>query len=169
MVAVLAELEPRPLSRRSPRRGLLAAVDDYVAGPRVVPAIVMPTALPTAPAVRPLPRPATIRPVPRPAAERTVTPTMAQVFLWRRIAVIAFALAGLLAAAWAWSVLGGASLVVSEHRAATVTYTVRPGDSYWSIAQQVAPNEDPRAVAANLERARSGAPLVPGQTLVWSR
>ena len=166
MVAVLAELESRPLSRttlRSRRRGILAAVDEYVAGPRVVPALAEPA---TAPVVRPLPRPATIRPAVRPAPAAA---GMAQVYLWRRIAVGAMALTALLVSGWAVSVLGGVSLVTSGHRSATVSYTVQPGDSYWSVAQRVAPNEDPRDVVADLERARGGAPLLPGQTIVWSR
>ena len=166
MVAVLTELEARPLSRRpdgSRRRGLLAAVDEYVAGPHVVPALATTQATPL---VRPLPRPATVRPAPRPSAAPAA---MAQVYLWRRVAVGALVAVALVLSSWAMSVLGGVSLVTSEHRATPVSYVVQPGDSYWSVAQRVAPNEDPRAVVANLERARGGAPLLPGQTIVWAR
>jgi hypothetical protein len=46
---------------------------------------------------------------------------------------------------------------------------VRPGDSLWSIAQRVAPGEDPRPVVDEVERARGDAPLVPGETILWPR
>ncbi len=52
---------------------------------------------------------------------------------------------------------------VAEHR-----YVVRAGDTLWSIATRVAPQEDPRAVVDSIETANGvdGASLVPGQSLV---
>jgi len=46
-------------------------------------------------------------------------------------------------------------------------YVVRPGDSLWSIATTVAPEQDPRGVVLELERANPGSVerLVPGQVL----
>lgn len=45
---------------------------------------------------------------------------------------------------------------------------VRPGDTLWSIAQRVAPSEDPRAVVDELIASNRVDPgwLVPGQRLV---
>ena len=48
------------------------------------------------------------------------------------------------------------------------TITVRPGDSLWSIAQRLAPGEDPRPIVDELEQARHGAPLQPGEKIEWS-
>lgn len=90
-------------------------------------------------------------------------------YLWRRIAVAALAVLALAAGWGLFSALGGASLVASERRSTTVTYTVRSGDSLWSVARYVAPSEDPRRVVADLERTRGGAPLLPGETVIWTR
>ncbi|MFZ4516088.1 MAG: hypothetical protein ACOYN3_07230 [Acidimicrobiia bacterium] len=91
------------------------------------------------------------------------------VYVRRRIAVAGIAIVIALFGWGLFSVLGGASLVASEHRPTTVTYLVRSGDSLWSVARHVAPNDDPRRVVADLERARGGAPLLPGETILWTR
>ena len=64
--------------------------------------------------------------------------------------------------------LGGAPLATSERRP-PLTYVVRPGDSLWTIAGRVAPNSDPRGVVDDLNAARHGAPLVPGETITWQQ
>lgn len=46
---------------------------------------------------------------------------------------------------------------------------VQPGDSLWSIATRLAPGDDPRPVVDALSKARGGAPLVPGERIVWAR
>lgn len=53
-------------------------------------------------------------------------------------------------------------------RVGRVTYVVRPGDTLWSIAEQLAPGEDPRPLVDALARANAVPPgaLVPGQVLV---
>jgi LysM repeat protein len=45
--------------------------------------------------------------------------------------------------------------------------TVRAGDTLWSIATRLAPQRDPRAEVADLQRINSlrGGALVPGQVL----
>ena len=48
------------------------------------------------------------------------------------------------------------------------TITVRPGDSLWSIAQRLVPGEDPRPVVDELDQARHGALLQPGEKIEWS-
>jgi hypothetical protein len=44
---------------------------------------------------------------------------------------------------------------------------VQPGDSLWSIAERLAPGEDPRPIVDALAEARGGTALVPGETVVW--
>jgi Tfp pilus assembly protein FimV len=95
-----------------------------------------------------------------------------------------------LVAAQAGAALGGSPLAAPERRptvtsaeisgepvsggadttSATVrVVVVRPGDSLWSIAQRLTPGEDPRPVVDEVDRARGGAPLVPGETILWPR
>jgi hypothetical protein len=47
-------------------------------------------------------------------------------------------------------------------------YVVKSGDTLWSIAHQVQPDEDPRYVVKEIEEANhlKSADLVPGQTLL---
>ena len=46
------------------------------------------------------------------------------------------------------------------------THVVQPGETLWAIAQQIAPNRDPRAVVDELVRLNGSAALTPGQRLV---
>jgi Tfp pilus assembly protein FimV len=46
-----------------------------------------------------------------------------------------------------------------------VTYTVRPGDTLWSIAQRADPNGDPRPLVARLAAEDGSDQVVPGQQL----
>jgi LysM repeat protein len=50
---------------------------------------------------------------------------------------------------------------------APATVTVRAGDTLWSVAGRVAPERDPRAEVAELQRVNhlAGVHLEPGQTL----
>jgi Tfp pilus assembly protein FimV len=52
-----------------------------------------------------------------------------------------------------------------EVRPAAV-YVVRPGDTLWDIAMRLAPDRDPRAVTAALERAAGGTTIRAGQRIV---
>jgi hypothetical protein len=73
--------------------------------------------------------------------------------------------------AQAGGALGSSSLAAPERRPAashTIAVVVRPGDSLWSIAARLVPGEDPRPVVDELESARHGAPLRPGETIEWS-
>ena len=83
----------------------------------------------------------------------------------------------LLVAAKAGAALGGSPLAVPERRPAVsvgspsgvaTQYVVQPGDSLWSIAEELEPGDDPRPVVDALADARGDAPLVPGETIVWS-
>lgn len=46
------------------------------------------------------------------------------------------------------------------------TYTVRPGDSLWSIAERVEPSADPRPLVARLAAATGSESVVPGERIV---
>jgi spore germination protein YaaH len=46
------------------------------------------------------------------------------------------------------------------------TYTVRPGDSLWSIAERVDPTGDPRPLVAQLAAETGSETVVPGERIV---
>lgn len=96
---------------------------------------------------------------------RRRVPTRA-VYRRRRVVVAALALGTVALAGRAGMALGGAPLATSERRP-PLTYVVRPGDSLWTIAGHLAPSADPRGVVDDLNAARHGAPLVPGETITW--
>ena len=56
----------------------------------------------------------------------------------------------------------GASGAVAEGEA----YVVQPGDTFWSIAAEVAPGQDPRPVVDRLQDANGGSALRVGDRLV---
>jgi hypothetical protein len=97
---------------------------------------------------------------------------MSRAVYWRRRLVVA--LVGVLLVlvmAQAGAALGSSTLTAPERRPASahvITITVRPGDSLWSIAQRLAPGEDPRPIVDSLEQARHGTPLQPGEKIEWS-
>jgi nucleoid-associated protein YgaU len=47
-----------------------------------------------------------------------------------------------------------------------VTYTVRPGDTLWSIAERADPTADPRPLVARLTAQDGSDQVVPGQRIV---
>lgn len=114
----------------------------------------------------------TIRPRPRPS---TAT------YRRRRAAAVVSALVIVVVAAQAGGALGDSPLAVSGRRPASsadsssasssasdrTQYVVEQGDSLWSIAEELAPGEDPRPVVDALAEARGDAPLIPGETIVW--
>ncbi len=108
----------------------------------------------------------TIRPAPRASATT---------YRRRRVAAAGLALAIVVLAAQAGGALGDSPLAVSERRPASssthspVAYVVEAGDSLWSIAEELAPGEDPRPVVDALSEARDGAPLIPGETIYLPR
>jgi hypothetical protein len=93
----------------------------------------------------------------------------------RRLVALVLALA---LAAGAWS--AGRALVSLTRAGATEPqpihageglqpgqdYVVRPGDTLWSIAEQIAPDSDPRQVVHALEAANGDAALEVGDVLV---
>ncbi len=102
-------------------------------------------------------------------------------FLRRRlvcaVAVVALGLGVVGVTAQAGEALGGGTPAASERDPAVsasrvdggLQVVVRSGDSLWSIAARLAPGEDPRPVVDALSKSRGGAPLVPGERIVWVR
>ena len=97
-------------------------------------------------------------------SERSIAPPLR---LTRRgvvaLALAVAALAVVLLAVAALSAPGGSP----ARGTAAATVTVRPGDTLWAIAGRVAPQADPRAEVAHLQRLNglSGVDLVVGQQL----
>lgn len=97
----------------------------------------------------------------------------------RRLAVLVAAV--VLAAATALAVQGIAGLArvdgtaqpeVVELQPAPVAgqrYVVQPGDTLWSIATEIAPDDDPRAVVDALREANGGPELEVGDELILAR
>ena len=48
-------------------------------------------------------------------------------------------------------------------------YVVQPGDTLWSIATDIAPDDDPRAVVDALREANGGPELEVGDELILAR
>jgi len=84
---------------------------------------------------------------------------------------------GKVAAVLAVALLGGLLLLVAHWSAPSAAMpsraaqagvvTVEPGDTLWSIAEQIAPQRDPRVVVAQLraDNQLTDVSLAPGQTL----
>jgi hypothetical protein len=123
---------------------------------------------------------ATARPRPTTSPRRADATGAARVasrsIYWRRrLVVVAAAVLLVLVMARAGVALGAAAPVASEHHpAATHVATdaasstvVRPGDSLWTVAERLAPGDDPRPVVDALASSRRGVVLTPGETISW--
>lgn len=97
------------------------------------------------------------------------TPSSAPARLTRRGVAVLSAAVAVLAVALVWLAARSAPSTAASAPAITGnSVAVAPGDSLWSIAQRVAPNRDPRAEVALLQRLNhlaGSATLVPGQVL----
>jgi hypothetical protein len=89
-------------------------------------------------------------------------------YVRRRLAAAAMVLAVVLVTAQAGAALGGSTHEAPGRAPAFAQVIVRPGDSLWSVAERLAPGEDPRPVVDALADARRGAPLLPGETIRWA-
>jgi hypothetical protein len=88
-------------------------------------------------------------------------------YVRRRLSVVGLAVGLVLVTAQAGAALGGSS-PDAPGRAPTVASTVvGPGDSLWSVAERLAPGDDPRPVVDALREARHGDPLLVGETVRW--
>ena len=91
----------------------------------------------------------------------------AAVYWRRRVVAVGLALAIFGVGRQAGAALGGSSPATPERHPQVVSYVVQPGDTLWSIAEQVAPNEDPRGVIDALRDSRDSDVLFPGEAITW--
>ena len=99
-------------------------------------------------------------------SEETIAPPMR---LTRRGIAVLTAAAALVSAAIVWIAwLSQPAATGASTVGAPASVTVRPGDTLWSIATRVAPNKDPRAEVAQLQKINhlSGVDLATGQVLL---
>jgi len=112
------------------------------------------------------------RPRTRPTPVRRSLPDRATRVRRRRLAAIALAalltFAGVTVGRVLWSAAVGTT-PAEPIGAAPITgdvYIVQPGDTLWSIAERIAPGEDPRPIVAALEARNGDVDLEPGDRLV---
>ncbi len=122
---------------------------------------------------------ATARPRPTTQSRRAVASGSARVVspttYWRRRAAVALMVVAMLfVMARAGAALGGNTPAAPERHPAqsavtnpSATTVVQPGDSLWTVAERLAPNDDPRPVVDALSEARHGTVLTPGETISW--
>ncbi len=109
------------------------------------------------------PHNATILTLVRPSAGSVAAPLR----LTRRgVVVLILAVAALAVALLSVAALSAPN-AGAGHRQQPATVTVHEGDTLWSIATRVAPDRDPRAEVAQLQRRNhlAGVALTPGQVL----
>lgn len=84
----------------------------------------------------------------------------------RRLALTLIAAA--VASSWAVPAVKALGAGTQPVQVSSTSYVVRQGDTLWSIAERVAPGQDPRPVVDALAAANGVDPgaLVPGQALV---
>jgi Tfp pilus assembly protein FimV len=108
----------------------------------------------------------------RPAPVRRSLPDRATRVRRRRLAAIALValltLAGVSVGRVLWSAAVGSSPPEAIGSAPITgdVYVVQPGDTLWSIAQRIAPGDDPRPIVAALKARNGDVDLTPGERLI---
>lgn len=74
--------------------------------------------------------------------------------------------AGAIMASGVGAIGGGATPSATQH---VVRRVVQQGDTYWSIAQSLVPNADPRPIVYDLRQARGGKELLVGDVIEWAQ
>lgn len=103
-------------------------------------------------------------PTPRVRTMARVTPAT---FRRRRLGVLVGLVAAVIIAGQAGAALGGESLAAPGRAPSVTRYVVQSGDSLWTVAQELAPDRDPREVVNALVNARGNDPLELGEVLRW--
>jgi nucleoid-associated protein YgaU len=103
-----------------------------------------------------------VRPRPRRLPDRATRVRRRRLVVLLAAVVLAFALAG---AAQLVSGVAPANEPPRSEPMSGTEYVVQPGDTLWSIAARLAPDEDPRAVVDALRAANGGADLQVGDRL----
>jgi hypothetical protein len=106
---------------------------------------------------------------PVPARPRGLPPVPAEVYRRRRLAVLAALVVLLSSVVLLGAQIGRAGAELDGPPPAPEVYVVQPGDTLWSIADQVAPGADRRDVVGRLTDAAGGSALVPGQRIELPR
>jgi hypothetical protein len=91
--------------------------------------------------------------------------TTAVVYRRRRLAVLGLALVLVAVLSMALQQLVPGTTTADPRPVARVSVVVEPGDTVWSIATSLAPDDDPRPVVDAIVAANGGSALVPGQRL----
>lgn len=114
--------------------------------------------------------------MPVPTAGRPTAVTFRRRRLAAALVALAIVVPTVSLAAQAGSALGGPSLATPERHPTgsgptdgLTRIVVEPGDTLWSIAEQLVGNGDPRPVVDALIEARGTTVVVPGETVVWPR
>jgi hypothetical protein len=89
------------------------------------------------------------------------------VYRRRRLAAAAVVLGAFMAVLHAGAALGGSTLATPERRPHVASVVVEPGDTLWSVAEELAPGRDPRQVVDAIAAARGTSVIVPGETITW--
>ena len=89
----------------------------------------------------------------------------AGVYRRRRLVAVAVVL-GLVLGLAVFGRQAGANRPAEQVAAEAVTVTVQPGDTLWSIARSLAPDDDPRPLTDALVELAGGTSLQPGQRIV---
>jgi Tfp pilus assembly protein FimV len=101
-----------------------------------------------------------------PAASRPLPPS---VYRCRRLVFLALAILVASVAILLAGRVGHADAELEGPPPAPEVYVVRPGDTLWTIAAEVAPDVDRRDAVAQLTEAAGGDQLVPGQRIELPR
>jgi hypothetical protein len=108
-------------------------------------------------------------PDPPPRVRRTAPRVSPTTFRRRRIGALVGLAAVVFVAGRAGAALGSESLAAPERGPSVTRYVVHSGDTLWSAARHLAPDEDPREIVQALTESRGDGPLMPGEVLRWQR
>jgi LysM repeat protein len=90
----------------------------------------------------------------------------AAVYARRRLVVLAMAALLVAAIAFALTARGGTPAVGEGEPISATVHVVQPGETMWSIASELDPNGDPRALVDRLAELNGGSAVQIGQRLV---